>query len=422
MKALTILVFNCGSSSLKFGYYLMESSFFNDSTSHKSQSETTLNQSPMPETFQLKPLLSGEMVLATQDEKKHQAQFVVNNATMQLHSEALPISKHVEAAQHIVQYLAGFSTPKPSVIAHRIVHGGPHLLQHCLINDKVMRQLDAAAAFAPLHHQATFDVINYARAVFTALPQVACFDTAFHTQMPEVAKQLPIGKKWRQEGVYRYGFHGISCESIVQQLGNLLPRKLIIAHLGGGCSITALEYGVSIDNSMGLTPSGGAMMGTRSGDIDPGVLIYLMRAKNYGLASLDHLVNHQSGLLGVSALSGNMQILREAAANDTQAQLAIDMFCYSISKQIAGMVAVLNGLDCLIFTGGIGENDAITRAAICEKLSFMGLSINASQNQTKQPNTHINAIHTTASRVNVLVMQSNENDQIARQAWSLLTH
>ncbi len=400
----------------------MESSFFNDSTINKYQTESTLNQSPLPETFQLKQLLDGEIVLSEKGTKKDKAKFIIRDNQKVLLCEESLITTHVNAARHIVEYLTGFSTPKPSVIAHRLVHGGPNLLQHCLINDKVMRQLNAAAAYSPLHHQAAFDVINYARTTFTSLPQVACFDTTFHTQMPDIAKQLPIHKKLRQQGIYRYGFHGISCESIVHQLGNALPYKLIIVHLGGGCSITAVENSRSIDTTMGLTPSGGTMMGTRSGDIDPGVLIYLMREKNYDLAAIDYLINHQSGLLGVSGLSGSMQTLRQSALVNSDAQLAIDMFCYYVSKQIASMIVALNGIDCLVFTGGIGENDTLTRAAICEKLAFVGLSIDTVENQSTQ-NSHMNkAIHAKESRISVLVIQSNENTQIARHTWDLISH
>ena len=333
MKACTILVFNCGSSSLKFGFYLIESSLFDNDIDPESFTETKLNESAPPETFQLKILLDGEIDLA----EEGVSQFSVSDAEKLLLSETIKIASYAEAAAHIIRYIEGFSTPKPQVIAHRIVHGGQHLLEHCFINDKVMRQLEAAADFAPLHHQASFDVIQYCKNIFASLPQVACFDTAFHANMPDTAKQLPIDKSLRQQGIHRYGFHGLSCQSILYQLADKQPQKLIIAHLGGGCSVTAIKNGQSVDTSMGLSPSGGVMMGTRCGDIDPGILIYLLRHKNYGLAELDQLVNHQSGLLGVSGLSSDMRILHKAADENQDAKLAIDLFCISIAKQIAAM-------------------------------------------------------------------------------------
>ncbi len=229
-----------------------------------------------------------------------------------------------------------------------------------------------------------------------------CFDTAFHADLPEVARTLPIDKTLQAEGIQRYGFHGLSCESILYQLGDTCPPMLIVAHLGNGASITAIKDGKSIDTSMGLTPAGGVMMGSRSGDIDPGVLIFLMREKHYGVAQIEGLIDHNSGLLGVSGVSSDMRDLHKIADSNANARLAIEMFCYSVRKQIAGMIAALEGIDMLVFTGGIGEHDTEVRANICSGLACFGID---SENDYGS---------------NVQVLISQENEQIARHTWLLL--
>jgi acetate kinase len=273
-------------------------------------------------------------------------------------------------------------SPAPTVIGNRIVHGGPHRARHCLIDDAVMRDLEAACAFAPLHGPAALALIRAAQARYPALPQVACFDTAFHADMPDVARELPVPRLYRADGLRRYGFHGLSCESILRQLGNALPARLIIAHLGNGASITAALDGRSIDTSMGLTPSGGVIMGTRTGDLDPGVLLYLLREKAMPTEALATMTDHASGMLGISGRSGDMRCLRDAAAADADADLAIRMFERSVCKQIAAMAASLGGIDLLVLTGGIGENDAATLQTIRDGLAWLpALRINTMQSQ-----------------------------------------
>jgi len=257
----------------------------------------------------------------------------------------------------------------PTVIGHRIVHGGPHRSAHCRIDDAVMADLEAACAFAPLHGPASLALIRATGARYPGLPQVACFDTAFHAGMPDVASTLPIPRAYRAGGVRRYGFHGLSCESIVRQLDDDRPARLVIAHLGNGASVTAVLDGGSIDTSMGLTPSGGVMMATRAGDLDPGVLLYLLRETGLDAPALATLVDHASGMAGVSGLSGDMRILRAAASDD--ADLALRMFERSVCKQIAAMIASLGGADMLVLTGGIGENDAATGRAIRAGLAWL---------------------------------------------------
>ena len=330
-------------------------------------------------------------------------------------SETLSNSNHQDEMPSVVSVLAQSNMPVPAAIGHRIVHGGPKLRQHCLIDDMVLQQLEAAAAFAPLHTPAALSIIRLAQQHFPGLPQVACFDTRFHATLPDVARVLPIARDLRSQGIQRYGFHGLSLESIVRQLGSDVPNRVVVAHLGNGASITAVKEGRSIDTSMGLTPTGGVIMGTRSGDLDPGVLVYLMREKKFDATMLEELVNHRSGLLGVSGVGSDMRRLHEAAASNPDARLAIEMFCYSVRKQIAAMIAVLDGLDLLVFTGGIGENDAEVHAMICGGLSWLGVSLNETRNRSA-----LDPISGGASRCPVRVLASQEDEQLARHAWALV--
>lgn len=332
-----------------------------------------------------------------------------------LFGESVSTVEHPDAIAQVVSVLAASGMPPPDAIGHRIVHGGPLLRQHCRIDDAVLGQLQAAAAFAPLHAPAELALIRFAQVQFPGVPQVACFDTQFHVGLPDVARVLPIARELLSDGMQRYGFHGLSLESIVRQLGDALPQRLVIAHLGNGASITAVKAGLSIDTSMGMTPSGGVIMATRSGDLDPGVLVYLLREKKFDATRLEALVDQRSGLLGISGLSGDMRRLHEAAGSSRDARLAIEMFCYSVRKQVAAMIAVLGGLDMLVFTGGIGENDAQVRTRICAGLSWIGVSLDESRNRAAS-----NPVSDGASRCQVLVLASQEDEQIARHAWALL--
>ena len=249
---LDILALNSGSSSLKFGLYRVGST-------------------------RIEVLLSGAAESIGDREGKFFARDSRNHVLL---SETTPIPSQREAIVRIGRLLAASKMPAPVAVGHRIVHGGPKLRRHCIIDDKVLRPLEAAIAFAPLHIPSALSVIRFAREHFPAATQAACFDTAFHADLAEVARVLPIPKDLQSEGIQRYGFHGLSCESIVRQLADDLPDRLIIAHLGNGASVTAVRAGKSIDTSMGLTPSGGVIMSTRSGDLDPGVLVYLMREKS----------------------------------------------------------------------------------------------------------------------------------------------
>jgi acetate kinase len=385
--SLPMLALNSGSSSLKFGLYRV------------GPSRTEV-------------LLSGEAQSIGDKKSKFDARTSRGNIVL---SETLAIPSQREAIIRIARLLADSELPAPGAIGHRIVHGGPTLRQHCLIDASVLRQLEAAIAFAPLHAPSALSVIRFAQEHFPGLPQMACFDTAFHAELPEVARVIPIARELQGEGIERYGFHGLSCESILRQLASDLPDRLIIAHLGNGASVTAVKGGKSIDTSMGLTPTGGVIMGTRSGDLDPGVLIYLMREKKFDAGMLEELVDHRSGLLGISGVGSDMRRLHEAAPSNARARSAIQMFCYSVRKQVAAMIAALDGVDLLVFTGGIGENDGEARAAICSGLSWIGVSLDEARNRSAT-----NPINDAASRCSVQVLASQEDEQIARHSWALL--
>jgi acetate kinase len=386
---LNVLALNSGSSSLKFGLYGIGPS-------------------------RIERLISGEAESIGDKSGKFHASDSHGNALL---SETDPIPSQREALIRIERLLFDARTPMPGAIGHRIVHGGPSLREHCLIDESVLARLAAATAFAPLHIPSALSVIRFAQEHFRGVPQIACFDTTFHVGLPEVARVLPVARELQSEGIQRYGFHGLSCESIVHQLGGDLPNHLVIAHLGNGASVTAVRAGKSIDTSMGLTPTGGVIMGTRSGDLDPGVLVYLMREKKFDATMLEELVDHRSGLLGISGIGSDMRGLHEAASSNADARLAIQMFCYSVRKQVAAMIAVLGALDLLVFTGGIGENDVETRAAICGGLSWLGVSLDEARNRSAN-----NPINDTRSRSAVYVLPSQEDEQIARHTWALFPH
>jgi acetate kinase len=371
---LVVLALNSGSSSLKFGLYRVG-------------------------TTKADLLLSGEAEAIGEEGSQFRAEDLRNNARL---VEAARIANQKDAVTRIGKFLDDSGAPAPVAVGHRVVHGGPRLRQHCLIDEQVLHQLDVASVFAPLHTPAALSVIRFAREHFPALPQVACFDTTFHIDLPDVARVLPIPRELQSEGIQRYGFHGLSCESILHQLGDDPPGRLIIAHLGNGASVTAVRNGKSIDTSMGLTPSGGVVMGTRSGELDPGVLIYLMREKKIDAAMIEDVIDHRSGLLGISGISSDMRRLHGAAVTSADARLAIDMFCYSVRKQIAAMMAVLGGVDLIVFTGGIGENDGKVRGAICGGLDWAGVVLEDGRDDHSTP----------LCRARVLASQ--EDEQIAR--------
>ncbi|WBH17853.1 acetate/propionate family kinase [Sphingomonas radiodurans] len=302
--------------------------------------------------------------------------------------------------------LAKVGAAAPVAIGHRIVHGGPKLLSHCRVDDAVLGELSAAERFAPLHVPPALALLERATLQYPDCLQIACFDTAFHADMPSVARTLPIPHSLRDEGVHRYGFHGLSCESVVFQLGDALPGRLVVAHLGNGASVTAVRDGRSIDTSMGLTPSGGVIMSTRTGDIDPGVLIHLLRTRGCDPVELERLIDKESGLLGISGLSGDMRALHAARGNPG-ADLAVAMFVRSVAKQIAAMMTSLGGADAIVFTGGIGEHDPLVRQMICHDLAWAGVTL--SQHDDPAPQS-----------CPATTLPSREEHQIARHMQTIL--
>ena len=281
--------------------------------------------------------------------------------------------------------------PAPAAIGHRTVCGGPTITENQRITPELIDEIESYSALAPLHTPIAVYIMREALKLFPGIPNFAVLDTYFHRTLPEVAKRMPIPSEYVAMGVRRYGYHGISYESIIHQLEPNVPEKLIVAHLGNGASISAIRNGQCLDTSMGLTPSGGIISGTRTGDIDPGVLIFILKkiaetTPNTLEAAdkLETVVSKKSGLLGVSEGSNDMRDLREAInAGDAKARLAVDKFTWTIARWIGSFVAELNGLDMLVFTGGIGENDINARAEICANLGALGIVVDAKRNNVR---------------------------------------
>jgi acetate kinase len=260
--------------------------------------------------------------------------------------------------------------PSPQAIGHRMVHGGPDYFDPVLLTPRVRRDLQQVVHFAPLHLPQELAAIDAISARHPQVPQVLCFDTAFHRNLPEIAQRFPLPEDYWQRGIRRYGFHGLSYEYIVGEIGPRLGRRTVIAHLGNGASMVALRDGQPVDTTMGLTPAGGIMMGTRAGDLDPGIYVHIERLTGMSTDDFENLVNKQSGLLGVSGLTADMRKL-EAATGDPRAAMAIEMFCYIARKHIGALAGVLGGLDTLVFTAGIGEHSAMVRDKICKGLEYL---------------------------------------------------
>lgn len=281
--------------------------------------------------------------------------------------------------------------PAPLAIGHRMVSGGPTVLENQLITPALIDEMESYTAFAPLHTPIAVYIMREALRLFPGVPNFVILDTYFHRTMPEVAKHMPIPEVYSAMGVRRYGAHGISYESIVHQLKPNVPEKLIVAHLGNGASISAIRNGECLDTSMGLTPTGGIISGTRTGDIDPGVVLFILRkiaetTKDVSEAAdmLETVVSKKAGLLGVSDLSNDMRDLREAIKNgNAKARLAVDKFTWTIAKWIGSYLAELNGLDMLVFTGGIGENDIDSRTEICAGLGALGIELDPARNNVR---------------------------------------
>ncbi len=308
-----------------------------------------------------------------------------------------------------------------SAIGHRLVFGGLHYSEPQLIDPPMLADLHKLVPLDPDHLPQALQVVEATGQFYPALPQIACFDTAFYNSMPAVARRYALPRALWEEGLRRYGFHGLSYQYIVDKLRAdageaVAASRLIIAHLGSGASLAAVQGGKSLDTTMGFTPTGGLVMSSRSGDLDPGVMLYLLTQKGLTTEELNQLVNRQSGLLGVSGSSADMNELLKKEASDPQAAEAIELFCYQARKFTGGFVSVLGGLDNLIFTAGIGENAASIRLRICQGLAFLGVEIETELNQANAP-----IISSQASAVTVRVLKTDEEVMIARHTYRVLS-
>jgi acetate kinase len=321
---------------------------------------------------------------------------------------------HVAAFSTVADALdhSGFA---PDVVAHRFVHGGPALSEHVVVDDPVRATLSDAIEFAPLHLPASLAVLDAASLRYAGGVHVACLDTAFHRHLAPAARRLPIPSEYDAAGVRRYGFHGLSFEYLVHRLGGVLGARAVLAHLGNGASLAAVRDGVGVDTTMGLTPTGGLVMGTRTGDLDPGVLVHLARTAGLDADALERIVDEQSGLLGVSERSGDVRDLLAARADgDERAALALEIYETAAAKHVAAFTTVLGGLDTLVFTAGVGEHAAETRAAICARLAHLGVTVDDAANRE-----HAAVVSPSGAEVTVRVQPTDEELMMALHAARL---
>jgi acetate kinase len=292
------------------------------------------------------------------------------------------------AIQAVVEALEEVKVPPADAVGYRVVHPGAKLKGHQRITDEVLRDLDDAAEFAPLHDPAAVKMIRIMNKLKPEVPRFACFDTVFHETMPVEARTYALPKRFRDQGVRRYGFHGLSCESIVRRMRLVtggFPERAVIAHLGSGCSVTALLRAESVDTTMGLTPTGGVVMGTRPGDLDPGVVLYLLRKESGAVDAVEKMLNRDAGMVALSERKNDVKAVRGAAAKDDEkALLALKVFTRSVRKAIGGYAWLLGGLDAVIFAGGIGEHDAQTRSEVLDGLESLGISVSAEANEARR--------------------------------------
>lgn len=307
-----------------------------------------------------------------------------------------------------------------AAVGHRVVHGGPRYSAPQRVTPEMIAELHQLSPFDPEHLPEEILLTEEFHRRFPNLTQIACFDTAFHHNMPRVARMLSIPRRYEAQGVRRYGFHGLSYAYLLEELERLAGSKaangrIILAHLGNGASMAAVHGRLSIDTTMAFTPSAGLVMSTRSGDIDPGLVSFLHRSERMTASQFDHMVNHKSGLLGISETSSDMRLLLERETDDVRAAEAVALFCYQAKKWIGAYAAALGGLDTLVFAGGIGENAAVVRTRICDGLGFLGVELDASRNAI-----HSAVISTDESRGTVRVIRTNEELMIARSVCRTL--
>ena len=339
----------------------------------------------------------------------------------QRHTRVIGDLDHASAAAFLIDWFdqrIGFDSI--GAVGHRVVNGGANYNEPQRVTDELLAELRRISSFAPEHLPSQIAVIDSCRARVPQLAQVACFDTAFHREMPRVAKLLPIPRRLQAQGVERYGFHGLSYAYLMETLARVAGAdaaqgRVILAHLGNGASLAAVRGGKGIDTSMGFTPTAGVPMGTRSGDLDPGLVWYLARTEQMTAEAFQRMVNHESGLLGVSETSSDLRDLLAREADDVRAAEAVALFCYQVKKHIGAFAAALGGLNTLVFTGGIGENAPVIRARICADLEFLGICLDGPKNQCSAP-----LISADTAAVQVRVIGTDEEIMIAKAVHSVL--
>lgn len=393
-----ILVINAGSASLKFGVFDLDLA---DSRIFKGEFAQFT-----PEGCVFDYRSGGE-----QGEQHTRSESVISVS---------------DAITHLPSVLQEFDCADFAAVGHRVVHGGDRFRSATLIDDDVLQQIDACTPLAPLHNPVALQAIRLSRQLWPGVPQVAVFDTAFHHTMPDYASTYAIPQQWRQRGVRRYGFHGTSHHYVAQHCADSLHQplaqlRLISCHLGNGASVCAINHGQSVDTSMGMTPLEGLVMGSRSGDVDPGLFTFLQRELGLDATAVEQQLNQASGLVALAGTNELPAIEARAVAGDAAAQLALQVYAYRVRKYIGAYAAAMGGVDVLVFTGGIGENSADMRRRICERLAFMGLLIDEDRNRNPPlADFAVAAMHSRDARVQVLVTRTNEQFMIACEVQRLL--
>ena len=398
-----ILVLNSGSSSQKSALYEIGDNLPSDPPS---------------------PLWEGKIEWNGDD-----ARFRLRTSAGALHDGAIKVSSRAEAVEHLLSTLwngntrAVGSAAEIEVVGHRVVHGGPNYDEPTRLTAEVKAEIAKVSVFAPLHNRAELEGMAIVEKLLGAVPQVAVFDTGFHRTLPPYAFVYPGPYRWLEEGIRRYGFHGINHQYCAERAAQLLRRdpsslKVVTCHLGNGCSLAAIRAGKSVDTTMGFTPLEGLMMGTRSGSVDPGILTYLMRQHQLEPQWIDDLLNKESGLLGISGVSGDMrEIVSLMKRGHSRAELAFDIFVHRLVAGIGSMVAVLRGMDALVFTAGIGENSPEVREAVCQSLTFLGLNLDVDANSNVSPDADIAG---STSAIRILVIRAQEDWAIAKECARLM--
>lgn len=357
------------------------------------------------------------------------AEFSIKNSRGGSRKDQISAGPRGEAVERLLQTLWNGDTravSSPSaidVVGHRVVHGGFKHFDPSVVTPEVKSAIDGVSIFAPLHNRAELEGMEIVARLLGPVPQIAVFDTGFHRRMPLSAATYPGPYEWFEQGIRRYGFHGINHQYCAQRAAQLLGKdmnslKLVTCHLGNGCSLAAIREGRSVDTTMGFTPLEGLMMGTRSGSVDPGILAYLVRERHLSGQQLDEVLNRKSGLLGISGISSDMREILDASKNGHErATLALDMYVHRLRSGIGAMIAVLEGVDALVFTAGVGENSPEIRAAVCDNLAFLGVRLDQEKNAKSPKDQDISSVDAT---VRVLVIHAQEDWMIARECWNLV--